>query len=717
MITVVREETDHLFAWDAHYFAVRRPEEDTFHIVSFVDTVDGQKKTFPREDWPAANLSPPLHQLLQGHPVLINRTPGDPRPVMTMFGDKSRLSASIMHVPVRSGDDVIGILSVQSYTPRRYDETDLQSLQRMADAVAPALHRAYAEESLRNAEEQFRSLFENVPIGLYRTTPDGRILMANPAIIRMLGCSSFTEVAQRNLEEEGFEPEYPRSAFKERIEKEGQIVGWDSAWTTRDGEVVFVRESGRAIRDEAGNILYYEGSAEDITEHKRAEGKLDEMFQQIKKSHGDLLSILNMLRLGVVMVDHDGCVTFLNQTAQRLMGQSQKAVLGRPWERFFSFKAREKPRPDGMSDGSPEGRKRFQAHVEFQGGRDYWMNIEVQDDPRNPKRKIYFLYDMSEVHDLRRMLEEKAQFHDLVGKSKPMQSVYQRIREVSKVDWTVLIEGETGSGKELVAKAIHYSSHRKDKPFIAVNCAGLTDSLLTSQLFGHKRGSFTGAVEDHKGLFEVANGGTLFLDEIGDISRSMQTTLLRVLEEKEITPLGESRGRKVDVRILASTHRDLTQEAEKGNFRPDLLYRIRVARISLPPLCERREDIPLLVGTFLSQSRAATGKPVEDVSNEAMRILLEYDWPGNVRELKSAIDVATLHCQGTTIRPEDLPPEILHSRHLKSPAAEPPLDEKQRILTALETANGSRTAAARLLGISRATLYRRLASLGIKPPK
>jgi DNA-binding NtrC family response regulator len=298
-----------------------------------------------------------------------------------------------------------------------------------------------------------------------------------------------------------------------------------------------------------------------------------------------------------------------------------------------------------------------------------------------------------------------------------MQSIYQRIQEVSNVDWTVLIEGETGTGKELVARAIHFASHRKKGPFIAVNCAGLTDSLLTSQLFGHRRGAFTGAVEDHKGLFEVANGGTLLLDEIGDISKSMQTSLLRVLEEKEITRLGESKPRKIDVRILTSTHRDLSQDAENGHFRPDLLYRIRVARITLPLLTERREDIPLLTDLFLGQSRAATGKAVTGVSEEAMRILLQYRWPGNVRELKSAIDFATLHCRESVISVEDLPPEIVYAKHSEPPTDTLYEDERQLILAALESAKGNRTVAARHLGISRATLYRRMAHLEINPVK
>ena len=455
-----------------------------------------------------------------------------------------------------------------------------------------------------------------------------------------------------------------------------------------------------------------ESVSNEITERKRVEVMLEQMFQSVKKGHDDLLSILNMLRLGIATVDQDGRISFLNQTAQQLMEKSQMEVLGKHWKDLFSFNERDMAQMEDMLENPSKKRPKLQAQVNFHEGRNYWMDIEVREDPRNPQKEILFLYDMSEIYDLRRMLEDKVRFHDLVGKTKAMQDIYQQIREASKVDWTALIEGQTGTGKELVARAIHFSSHRKDKPFIAVNCAGLNDSLLTSELFGHKRGAFTGAVEDHKGFFEMANGGTLLLDEIGDISRNMQTSLLRVLEEKKITRLGESEPRKIDVRVLASTHRDLTHEAEAGRFRPDLLYRIRVARIKLPPLRERREDIPLLVESFLSQSRAATGKAVKHVSSEAMRILLGYAWPGNVRELKSAVDFATLHCKPSVITAEDLPPEIIHATHPQAGGASH-RNEKQRIVEALEAADGNRTVAARELGMSRATLYRRLAHLDI----
>jgi len=238
--------------------------------------------------------------------------------------------------------------------------------------------------------------------------------------------------------------------------------------------------------------------------------------------------------------------------------------------------------------------------------------------------------------------------------------------------------------------------------------------LLTSQLFGHRRGAFTGAVADQMGLFESANGGTLFLDEIGDIPPGVQTALLRALQEREITRLGETRPRKVDVRIITATHRDLAGRVAEGQFREDFLYRIRVARIKLPRLRERLEDLPLLVAWFLGQFRAALGAEAElEISREAMEFLLEHPWPGNVRELRSAIEHAVINCRGTVIQPGDLPPEIFGSTSAQHSAETVAVDERQRILQALEKTNGNRMAAARLLGIGRSTLYRKLVSLGI----
>lgn len=331
------------------------------------------------------------------------------------------------------------------------------------------------------------------------------------------------------------------------------------------------------------------------------------------------------------------------------------------------------------------------------------------------------IQDLSEREEAVKRLEElrtkleHSKFDQLVGRCAAMRRMYQMIVDVAHSDWTVLVEGETGTGKELVARAIHAASPRRDNPFIAVNCAGLTDTLLGSQLFGHRRGAFTGAVRDQTGFFQAANGGTLFLDEIGDISEGVQTSLLRALEEREVVRIGDTTPQSVDVRVIAATNRNLAAEVAAGRFREDLLYRLRVARIPVPPLRERGDDIELLVEAFLAEARIATGKAIGGVAPAAMRRLLSYEWPGNVRELRSAIQYGAIHCRNETIGMPDLPPELAGA----DPAAPSGMqqselgNDRERVMQALESTGGNRTKAAAILGISRATLYRRLDKLGI----
>ena len=458
-----------------------------------------------------------------------------------------------------------------------------------------------------------------------------------------------------------------------------------------------------------------EQRARDLLRGKQAE-------DQLQKSHNDLLSILDQLQVGTAITDKKGHVTFLNQAAQAIFAPVAIELDSLRWDELFPFAVEGREKLQQMITSKPEDRSRVSTQVWGKDGRQYWMNIDVRDDPRDAVRKVFYFYDMSDVYDLRRQLSEKAQYRDLVGKSKPMQEVYQLIQEATNVDWTVLIEGETGTGKELVARAIHFSSHRCDKPFIAVNCAALTDSLIGSQLFGHKRGAFTGAVENHKGFIEAADGGTLLLDEIGDIPLNIQASLLRVLQDKEFTRLGETAPRKADVRILAATHRDLGEEVAAGRFRQDLLYRLRIVPIVLPPLRQRQSDIPLLVAAMLRKHSTASGKEVREISQDSMRLMVDYRWPGNVRELENAIEYALFRCKQAMIRPEDLPPELRQSEAelpqspappVDSPGAE--LDERTRLLMALQQTGGNRKLAAQTLGISRATLYRRLEAYDIRP--
>ncbi len=445
-----------------------------------------------------------------------------------------------------------------------------------------------------------------------------------------------------------------------------------------------------------------------------AEHKLAQTFVELAAARDDLASILDRLRLGVVMTDDRGRVTYLNSAGERLFGKDQDDAEGRDWEALC-------PAPEAsmvplrtMLTRPFERREKVTLQFETPTATRRWVDVEVHDDPRDDRRKILFFYDVSEVHDLRRELEGRTQFLDFVGRSEGLGLVKQQIRDLWAVDATVLIEGETGTGKELVARGIHDGSHRKHRPFVPVNCAGLSESLLTSQLFGHRRGAFTGAVQDHKGLFEAADGGTIFLDEIGDVPMNVQTALLRVLQEREITRVGETMPRRIDVRVLTATNRNLADEVARGNFRMDLLYRIRVARIHLPPLRDRRPDIPILARHFLAQNRAQTGKRVDDISPEAIRELLAHDWPGNVRELKSCIEFGVIHCRREVLQAEDLAPEVRAGQsRVQSFANGAPTDERSRIEQAIEQAGGNRSQAAKLMGVSRATFYRRMADLGM----
>jgi PAS domain S-box-containing protein len=449
---------------------------------------------------------------------------------------------------------------------------------------------------------------------------------------------------------------------------------------------------------------------------RRTEERLQEMFQLVKRSHDDHLTTLNMLRLGVLTLDREGRLQFVNRAAQRFMGCSQEDVSNCYWTELPFLNEQVRDRIGEMLNRPEQERERFLAEIELTSGNRFWMDMEIRNDPAEPDRRILFLYDMTEVYDLRQVLDGQGKYHQLVGRSALMQSLYRRIQEVASVDFTVLVEGDTGTGKELVARAIHQAGPRAKGPFVAVNCAGLSESLLTSQLFGHRRGAYTGAVEDRKGYFEAAEGGTLFLDEIGDISSGLQATLLRVLEDKQVTRVGETRARSVDVRIVAATNHDLAADAAAGRFRSDLLYRLRVARLKVPTLAERKEDIPLLVESFLHKACAVMGRNICQVSQDAMAALMRHDWPGNVRELKAAVEFATIHCGAELIHPADFPEELQEAEKTEFPissltAAVPEDDERDRIRAALAQARGNRTRAAQLLGISRATFYRRLAEL------
>lgn len=451
-----------------------------------------------------------------------------------------------------------------------------------------------------------------------------------------------------------------------------------------------------------------------VKTHERTQASLTGSLAITMQERDDVLALLQQLDLAAIVTDRQGLVTFISPRCLAWIERAATAVIGQPWEQGLPLEPADRTHLRRTWNARQPQRGRQTLRLASATPR--WVDYEIHADPQSPERRIILLQDRTEVQQLRQQLDHHSQFHDLVGRSPAMLQIYQLVRDVARVNSTVLIEGETGTGKELIARAIHYSSSRKDRPFIAANCAGLTDSLLGSQLFGHKRGAFTGAIEDHHGLFESADGGTLFLDEIGDIPSAVQTSLLRVLQEKEITRLGETRPRKVNVRILAATHHNLNEDVIRGTFRADLLYRIRVARIHLPPLRDRRDDIPLLAQTMLAQVCAATGKTITDLHPDSLQLLIAYLWPGNVRELKSAVEFAVISARTTCLMPADFPEELRHSQYSHLPPSfqeSHSTEPKAHLLRALQQAQGNRTEAAKILGVSRATLYRRLLAHGI----
>jgi Nif-specific regulatory protein len=330
-----------------------------------------------------------------------------------------------------------------------------------------------------------------------------------------------------------------------------------------------------------------------------------------------------------------------------------------------------------------------------------------------------------EKENFRLKTECQARFNvqGIIGSSSAMQHVFALLDKVIDTDTAVLIQGETGTGKELLAKVIHYNGHLKDKPFVAENCGALSENLLESEIFGHVKGAFTGAIADKKGLFELADGGTVFLDEISDMPYAMQTKLLRVLQEYQIRPVGGSRYQHVDFRLISSTNRDLLQEVKKGRFREDLFYRIQVFPIVIPPLRERIEDIPLLAVHFLEEHATRLDRPVARLTPTALEILMQFDWPGNVRELQNEIERAlTLAGDDTEITEEYLSERIKALADYDGTADAAPATikeataqvERQMVMGALRQSGGNRSQAARILGLTRQGLLNKIRRYEIK---
>lgn len=433
--------------------------------------------------------------------------------------------------------------------------------------------------------------------------------------------------------------------------------------------------------------------------------------------------ILDSINEGVFTIDRDWRITAFNRAAERITGVPREEALGRPCKEIFRTPICEKScvLKRTMRTGRPV--TNAMTHIVDNDDKRVAIRIStalLRDETGGIVGGVETFQDLTQLEQLRKQLERQYSYEDIIGRSPSMRSLFRILPQVGQSNSTVLIEGDSGTGKELFARAIHNLSLRNKGPFVAINCAALPDALLESELFGYKAGAFTGANRDKPGRFALARGGTLFLDEIGDISPALQVRLLRVLQERTIEPLGALEPLKVNVRIIAATHRDLDRLVEKGDFRQDLLYRIRIVRLKLPRLRHRRVDIPLLVNHLVTKFNGLQNKAISGVSEEVLARLMEYDYPGNVRELENIIEHAFVLCPGGYIEFRHLPPEFRSEEPSVADTSGTALTlkalEKQCIAAALNRHAGNRKHTARELGINLSTLYRKIRALNIETP-
>ena len=436
---------------------------------------------------------------------------------------------------------------------------------------------------------------------------------------------------------------------------------------------------------------------------------MDTELSKILSERDNLLRIIDNLLEGIIAHDKNRRILYFNRTAEEITGYKKEEVIGKDCHEVFgepfcgarcSFK-----------DGYPEEKwvdKEYPLTIITKQGETKRLEMRLTGMRDSDGSFIGVLASFRDITDLTALKIKTGEvqgFCGIIGRDSKMLEIYRQIRDVAGNDYPVHISGETGTGKELVAMAIHKESRRGGGPFVPVNCGALPEGILESELFGHVKGAFSGAIRDKKGRFELANGGTLFLDEVAELPKHVQVKLLRVLQDGSFERVGGEKSITTDARIISATNRDLKKDVQEGRFREDLYYRINVVPIKLPPLRERKGDIPLLIEHFMKEARDE-GQEVSGVSNQAMELLISYSWPGNVRELQSAIRFSILRAKGSLIQPHHLPIELQKDLHMVHEKGRSRKLNVEMVKEALIKTGYNKAKAARLLGVGRATLYR-----------
>ena len=459
--------------------------------------------------------------------------------------------------------------------------------------------------------------------------------------------------------------------------------------------------------------------------NEKNKGSDKQTLQEIVQKFNALSSVFESMPTGVfAILDKNMNIATINRTANDILGIETDAIMGKNAQEILEtrFPGIQKVFQETITSRRPI--KNFNLEIEDQVGeiKTYLVSTGfTEESSKDDFGIVLVLHDISEVTRLRKAFLAEQSFGGLVGSSPVMKELYGTIQTIADFDTTVLIYGETGTGKELVAHSIHSISRRKNGPFIPINCSALSSSVLESELFGHVKGAFTGALQDRRGRFEMADGGTVFLDEIGILSLELQVKLLRTIQERVIERVGSSEQIPIDVRVLSATNHDLTELVAKKQFREDLYYRLKVFQINVPPLRSRRLDIPILGDHFIEKFNRVHGNRIIGLSNAAKELLMKYTWPGNVRELENAIEHAMVLTPGKIIEPQYFPPEVRHMRPDGAPPVpsinEDPSSEEEMIRRALAAFGGNVSKAAKHLGMHRSTLWRKMREFGIKRDK
>ena len=565
------------------------------------------------------------------------------------------------------------------------------------------------EKSLRDSLEKYQTIINEVEDGVAEVDLKGNVTFTNNGASRIWG-HTMEEGPGRNyrsyVDEQTAKTVYEAYNKVFRTGIPGKNIVYEII--RKDGSRRIVEDSVSLIRNKEGIITGFRTVSRDITGRKETERELAEHRTRLE-------AIFSSMKDGIITVDPELKVIEANQSTENICGLAVREMTGKIFPQCLNQCS--KSCCEVLSQTLEKRTTIKEYRIECGHQQRHQQTVSVSSSPLlDPEGKfmgaVLLIRDITLVRELERELKGRHQFQNMIGRSKKMQDIYRLLEDLANLETTVLITGESGTGKELIARALHYSGQRAFKPFITVNCSALAESLLESELFGHVKGAFTGAIRDKQGRFQAANGGTILLDEIGDISPLIQLKLLRVLQDKVFERVGESIPQKVDVRVIACTNKDLKEKVRRGEFRQDLYYRLKVVEVSLPPLRERLEDLPLLVDHFCHSFNERFKKNIEGISSEALSALMNYPWPGNVRELEHVMEHAFVLCHGRVITLEHLPLEIRDYERTekitipKIQGREP--KQVQEILNALNKARWNKTKAARMLGISRRTVHRKI---------